>query len=71
MVEAEEGVGIVPSSVQYLRADDVIFRPLTDKRCKVDAILAWGRNESSAVKDSFLALLRTNGAELQRINERT
>jgi DNA-binding transcriptional LysR family regulator len=71
MVEAEEGLAIVPSSVQYLRSDDVIFRPLRDKRCKVDAILAWRRNESSTIKDSFLALLRAKGAELQRVNERS
>ena len=71
MVEAEEGVGIVPSSVQYLRSDDIVFRPLADRRCKVDAILAWRRNESSVVKESFLALLRAKSAELQRINERT
>jgi DNA-binding transcriptional LysR family regulator len=71
MVEADEGVAIVPSAVQYLRADDVVFRPLTDKRCKVDAIIAWRRNESSPVRDSFLELLRAKGAELQRINERS
>ncbi len=68
MVEAGEGVAIVPSAVQYLRADDVIFRPLMDKRCKVDAIIAWRRNESSTVMDSFLALLRAKRAEMTRSN---
>lgn len=71
MVEVEEGLAIVPSSVQYLRSDNVIFRPLKDKRCKVDAILAWRRNESSTIKDSFLAHLRATGAELRRVNERS
>ena len=66
MVEADEGVGIVPSCVQYLRSDDVIFKPLTDKRCQVDAIFAWRRNESSIVTDAFLTLLRAKRAELQR-----
>ena len=68
MVEAGEGVAIVPSAVQYLRADDVIFRPLMDKRCKVDAIIAWRRNQSSTVVDSFLALLRAKRAEIERTN---
>lgn len=71
MVEVEEGLAIVPSSVQYLRSDNVIFRPLRDKRCKVNAILAWRRNESSVIKDSFLTLLRATGAELQRVNDRS
>ena len=68
MVEAGEGVAIVPSAVQYLRADDVIFRPLKDKRCKVDAIIAWRRNESSKVLDSFLDLLRARREEMERAN---
>jgi DNA-binding transcriptional LysR family regulator len=71
MVEADEGVALVPSCVQHLRANDVIFRPLTDKRCKVDAIFAWRRNESSTVRDSFLALLHAKRTELQRISERS
>ena len=71
MVEADEGVGIVPSCVQYLRSDEVIFRPLTDKRCQVDAIFAWRRNENSTVTDTFLTLLRAKRAELQRGNERS
>lgn len=40
IVEAGEGVTIVPWALQYRRDDDVIFRPLRDKRCKVDAIIA-------------------------------
>ncbi len=68
MVEAGEGVAIVPSAVQYLRADDVIFRPLRDKRCKVDAMIAWRRNESSKVMNSFLDLLRARREEVKRAN---
>ena len=71
MVEADEGVGLVPACVQYLRSTDVIFRPLADKRCKVDAIFAWRRHESSAVTDAFLALLRAKRTELQRAAERS
>jgi DNA-binding transcriptional LysR family regulator len=70
MVEAGEGVAIVPSSVQYLRADDVIFRPLKDKRCKVDAIIAWRRNESSKITDSFLDLLRARRGETESTSPR-
>jgi len=68
MVEAGEGVGIVPASVQYLRSDDVVYRPLKDKRCKVDAIIAWRRHESSKIMDSFLDLLRARREEMKRAN---
>ena len=68
MVEADEGVALVPSCVQHLRANDVVFRPLADRRCKVDAIFAWRRNESSSVTDTFLTLLRAKRAELQHVN---
>jgi DNA-binding transcriptional LysR family regulator len=69
MVEADEGVALVPSCVQHLRANDVVFRPLADRRCKVDAIFAWRRNESSSVTDTFLTLLRAKRAELQHVNK--
>lgn len=69
MVEADEGVGIVPLYVQSLRSHDVIFRPLSDKRPKVDAIFVWRRNESSPITDAFLALVRAKRAELQRVDK--
>jgi DNA-binding transcriptional LysR family regulator len=71
MVEAGEGIALVPSCVQYLRANDIVFRSLADKRCKVDAIFAWRRNETSAVQDSFLALLRAKRAEAERVHRRS
>ena len=40
--------------------------PLKDKRCKVDAIIAWRRNESSKVMDGFLDLLRARREEVKR-----
>ncbi len=60
MVEAGEGIGLVPACVQYLRANDIVFRPLTGGRCKVEAIFAWRRHESNPAIESFLSLLRAN-----------
>lgn len=70
MVEAGEGVALIPSCVQHLRANNVVFRPLGDKRCKVEAIFAWRRNETSVVLDSFLALLRAKRAEAGAVDRR-
>jgi DNA-binding transcriptional LysR family regulator len=58
MVEAGEGVALVPECVQHLRADDVVFRPVEGEPCLLDAIMAWRRHEPSALIERFLALVR-------------
>jgi DNA-binding transcriptional LysR family regulator len=66
MVEAGEGVALVPASVKHLRCSGVTFHSLGDRRCVFDVVLAWRRNEPDAVRDSFLDLLRANQAEIDR-----
>jgi DNA-binding transcriptional LysR family regulator len=66
MIEAGEGVSIVPESVMHLRPRDVVFRPLRDRGCAIDVVLAWRANAPDAVRESFLALLRTHQAEIKR-----
>jgi DNA-binding transcriptional LysR family regulator len=60
MVEAGEGVALVPACVQQLRSNDVSFHSLLDRGCFLDVILAWRRDEPDAIRDSFLNLLRKN-----------
>lgn len=60
MTEAGEGIAVVPACVRHLRADDVVFRPLKGGSCTLDAIVAWRRNEPSALLDGFLSLLRSS-----------
>jgi DNA-binding transcriptional LysR family regulator len=66
MVEAGEGVAIVPACVQHLRSNAVTFHSLRDKRCMVDVVLAWRNQEPDAVRDSFLNLLRSSRQEILR-----
>ena len=63
MIEAGEGVSLVPETVKHLRSRDVAFRPLRDRGSAVEVVLAWRSNAPDAVRDSFLALLRTHQAE--------
>ncbi len=58
MVEAGEGIALVPACVQHLRANQVVFRSLRQGGCRLDAIVAWRHNEASAVQESFLCMLR-------------
>lgn len=67
MIEAGEGVSIVPATVQHLRAQGVVFRPLRDRGCTVDVVLAWRANEPDAVRESFLDLLRKHQVEVKRM----
>jgi DNA-binding transcriptional LysR family regulator len=63
MVEAGEGVGLVPECVQSLRADEVVFRPLKERGCRLDAIIVWRRSEANVFVESFLSLLRRHAGK--------
>jgi DNA-binding transcriptional LysR family regulator len=66
MVEADEGIALVPACVQHLRSNGVSFRALRDKKCQVDVVLAWRQNDPDAIRDSFLNLLRRNQVQIER-----
>ena len=66
LVEAGEGVALVPKCVQYLRSQDVVFRPLRGRGCFVDVIIAWRRDDSNGIRDGFLNLLRKQRPEIER-----
>jgi DNA-binding transcriptional LysR family regulator len=67
MVEAGEGVAIVPACVQHLRSNALTFHPLRDRRCMIDVILAWRNHEANAIRDGFLNLLRSSRPEILRL----
>ena len=66
MVEAGEGVSLVPTSVQHLCSNGVSFRPLCDKKFHVDVVLAWRHSDPDAIRDGFLSLLRKNRPDIER-----
>jgi DNA-binding transcriptional LysR family regulator len=57
LVEAGEGVGLVPACVRHLHSRGVTFHALKDRRCGVDVILAWRRQQSGPIREAFLDLL--------------
>jgi len=66
MVEAGEGIALVPSCVQNLRSNGVVFNPLRDKKCHVDVVMAWRQGEPDVIRDSFLNLLRKSRPNNER-----
>jgi DNA-binding transcriptional LysR family regulator len=66
MVESGEGLGLVPQCVQFLRGNDIVFRPLRDGGIRLDAIVFWRRDETSFLQESLLGLLKEKRGEYVR-----
>jgi DNA-binding transcriptional LysR family regulator len=60
LVEAEEGVAIVPASTSNLRSNGVKFVRLVPDSLYLDLIVAWPLGEPSVVLRTFLDFLRAN-----------
>jgi DNA-binding transcriptional LysR family regulator len=60
LVEAEEGVAIVPASSSNLRSNGVQFVRLVPDSLYVDLIVAWPLGDPSAVLRTFLDFLNAN-----------
>ena len=67
MIEAGEGVSLVPATVRYLRVQDVVFKTLRDRGCMVEVVLAWKADTIDPVRESFLELLRDRQAGVKQI----
>jgi DNA-binding transcriptional LysR family regulator len=60
LVEAEEGVAIVPASSSSLRSNGVQFIRLVPGNLYLDLIVAWPLGDASAVLRTFLDFLNAN-----------
>ncbi len=61
MVQAGEGISMLPLNYQQSRASDLAFCPLTAKNAAVDLIIAWSPKRDSAILKSFRLLVETTG----------
>jgi DNA-binding transcriptional LysR family regulator len=66
MVEAAEGIALVPACVRHLRSNGVSFRTLREKKCHVDVVLAWRQSEPDAIREGFVNLLRKTRPDIER-----
>jgi DNA-binding transcriptional LysR family regulator len=58
LVEAGEGIGVLPDGSRYLGAGEVVFVPLLGAGAQVDLVIAWSAQRAGAVHRSFLQLAR-------------
>jgi DNA-binding transcriptional LysR family regulator len=69
LVEAEQGVTIVPACVRNLRSDSVRFYRLQPDDVRVELLVAWKKESPSAVLRAFLELIDANAAQIRRKTE--
>jgi DNA-binding transcriptional LysR family regulator len=65
LVEAEEGVAIVPASTSNLRSNGVQFVRLVPDSLYLDLIVAWPLGEPSVVLRTFLDFLSANAVAIR------
>lgn len=58
LVQAGEGIAILPNGLRVLGTDEVVFVPLGDRNAAVDLVIAWSPLHETPVVRSFLELAR-------------
>ena len=68
LVEAGEGVAILPEGAMRLRTEELVFVPLADRAAFIDLVIAWSPQHDSAVLHSFIDLARKNRRKLTGVS---
>jgi DNA-binding transcriptional LysR family regulator len=58
LVEAGEGVSVLPQGARILSSNDVVFVPLADRAAFIDMVIAWSVQHERPVIRSFVELAR-------------
>lgn len=61
LVEAGEGIAILPSNLQHAASKNLVFSPLTDPGADIGLVMAWSQERESPVLKAFLDLVRAYG----------
>jgi DNA-binding transcriptional LysR family regulator len=69
LVEAEQGVSIVPACARNLRSNGVRFYRLQPDDVRVELVAAWKKTNPSVVLRAFLDLIDTNAAQIRSKTE--
>jgi DNA-binding transcriptional LysR family regulator len=68
LVEAGEGIALVPSGVRHLRTPGVVFCPLLPQTTHVGLAIAWNPRNQGPIQEGFLRLVRESKDRIQRSN---
>jgi len=64
LVEAGEGVAVLPQGAQALSSKELAFVPLADPNASIDMVIAWSPQHETPVLRSFLELARKKHKKL-------
>ena len=67
LVEAGEGVGLVPACVGHLRGSGVVLRPVEPDTLRIPLVMVWPAARESAALRSFLGLVREHAEAIKRM----
>jgi DNA-binding transcriptional LysR family regulator len=67
MVQAGEGVSLLPLNQQQSRTRDLSFCPLQSKNAFVDFVMVWSPRNDSAVSRSFRSLAKMHAQNVSRL----
>ena len=54
LVEAGEGIAIIPEGSRFMASKEITFVPLSGTAASVDLVMAWSTDRLNAVMQSFL-----------------
>lgn len=58
LVEAGEGITLIPSSLRHVRFSDLVFCPITEPHGDIELVMAWSGERENAVQNAFLEFVR-------------
>jgi DNA-binding transcriptional LysR family regulator len=59
LIQAGEGVTLIPASLQHFRFSDLAFCPLTKPTGTIELVMAWSPERDDVVKTAFLDFIRS------------
>ena len=59
LIQAGEGVTLIPGSLQHFRFSDLAFCPLTKPTGMIEWVIAWSPERHDVVKTAFLDFIRS------------
>ena len=62
LVAGGMGVSLVPASLEHMRRDGVVYRPLAERGPRVEIGLAWRAADDSPLTRAFVAEARAASA---------
>jgi DNA-binding transcriptional LysR family regulator len=65
LVEAGEGVTLIPSSLQHYRFSDLSYCPLIEPAGTVELVIAWSPEREGGIQKAFLSFMRSQKELIQ------